>query len=63
MEDSTGDIVEMSATGINLPCLQVTHPPQLDLAVIRSRNDKRKGRMEDSVIDTTIVTFQDILDR
>jgi len=63
MEDSAGDIVEMSTTSVDLPRLQVTHPPQLDLAVIRSRDDKRKGRMEDGEINTTVVAFQDILDR
>jgi hypothetical protein len=63
MEDSAGYIVEMSTTSVDLPRLQVTHPPELDLAVIRSRNDKRKGRMEDGEIDTTVVAFQNILDR
>jgi hypothetical protein len=63
MEDSTRDVIEMSPTGVDLPRLQITHSPQLDLAIIRSRNDERKGWMEDGVIDTTIMTFQDILDR
>jgi len=63
MEDGTGDIIEMTTARVDLPRLQITHPPKLDLAVIGSRNDERKGRVEDSIIDTTVVTFQDILDR
>ena len=63
VEDSTGDIVKVTTAGVNLPRLQLAHPPQFDLPVIRSRNDEGKGWVEDSIIDPTIVTLQDILDR
>jgi hypothetical protein len=53
----------MSTTGVDLPRFQVTHPPQLDLAIVRSGNDERKSWVEDSIVDTTVMTFQDILDR
>jgi hypothetical protein len=63
VEDSARDIVEVATAGIDLPSLQVAHPPQFDLPIIRGRNDEGKGGVEDSIIDTTIVTLQDILDR
>ena len=63
VEDSAGDIVEVTTAGVDLPRLQVTHPPQFNLPVIRSRNDEGKGWVEDSIIDTTIMTLQNILDR
>src|SRR6266446_2549126 len=63
MENSAGNIIEVTTAGVDLPRLQVTHPPQFDLPVIRSRNDEGKGRVEDSIIDTTIVTLQDVFDR
>jgi hypothetical protein len=63
VEDSAWDIVEVATACVDLPRLQVTHPPQFDLPVIRSRNDEGEGWVEDSIVDTTVMTFQDILDR
>lgn len=63
MEDCAGDIVEVTTTGVNLPRLHVTHPPQFDLPVIRSRYNEGEGWVKDGIIDATIVTLQDILDR
>jgi hypothetical protein len=62
MEDSTGDIVEMTTAGVDLPGLEITHSPQLDLPVIRSRYDERKCWVEDSIVDTAVMPLQDILD-
>jgi hypothetical protein len=63
VEDSARDIVEVTTAGVDLPSLQVAHPPQFDLPVIRSRNNEGKSWVEDRIIDTTIVTLQDILNR
>ena len=63
VEDCAGDIVEVTTAGVYLPRLHVTHPPQFDLPVVRSRYNEGKGRVKDSIIDATIVTLQDILDR
>ena len=55
MEDSAGDIVEMTPAGVDFPCLEITHSPQLDLPVIRSRYDEWECWVEDSIVDTAVM--------
>ena len=63
VEDSTGDVVEVATTGVDLPRLHFTHPPQFDLPVIRSRYNEGKCGVEDSIIDPPVMALKDILDR
>lgn len=60
MENRARDVVEMSPARIHLPRLRFAHPPELDLPIIRRRDNKRKRRVEHGVVDTTVVTFKDV---
>lgn len=62
MEYGGGDVVEVPAACINLPCPVLTHTPNFDLSVVRGGYNQGKSRMESGIIDTAIVTFKDILD-
>lgn len=63
MEKSTRDVVEMSSAGIDFPGFRVAHTPEFDLSVVTSRNDKGKSRVEGSVVDTAIVSLENVFHR
>lgn len=52
----------MSTARIDLPRLVITHPPQLDLSVITTRDDEWKGGMERCKVDTTIMSLEHVFD-
>lgn len=62
VEKRSGNVVEVASTSIHLPSLRLTHPPNLDLPVIRSRDNERQGGMEGSKVDSTVVTFKNVFD-
>ena len=62
VEHSHGDVVEVTSAAVHFPGFGFGHTPKLDLAVITTRDDEGKGRMEGSPVDTSVVTFEDILD-
>lgn len=62
VEHSHRDIVEVTSAAVHFPGFGVGHTPKLDLAVVTTGDDERKGRMERSPVDTSVVTLQDILD-
>lgn len=46
VEESDADVVEVTSAGVDLPGLGVAHSPKLDLTIVRTRDDERKGRVE-----------------
>lgn len=46
VEERHRDVVEVAAAGVDLPGLGVRHTPELDLSVVGTRDNKRKGGVE-----------------
>ena len=61
VEQGGRNVVEVASTRINFPSLGLAHPPDFDLPVVSSRNDKRQRVVEHRVVDSTVVTFQHVL--
>lgn len=61
VEQSSGNIVEVSSTRVDFPSFGLTHSPDFDLPVVRSRNDERERVVEHRVVDPAVVTFQYVL--
>lgn len=57
VEQSGGDIVEVTSARVNLPCLRLTHSPDLDLPVIRGGDDERKRGMEGRPVNAAVVAL------
>ena len=62
MEQTTRNIIRMSSERIHLPRLGIAHPPEFDLTIIRSGCNKGKSRVKCRPINSTIMTFENILD-
>mmetsp|Transcript_61092 Transcript_61092/g.171174 ORF Transcript_61092/g.171174 Transcript_61092/m.171174 type:complete len:225 (+) Transcript_61092:1764-2438(+) len=52
----------MATESIHFPGLGFAHSPQLDLTIIGCRSQERESRMETSPVDSTVMSFQDVLD-
>ena len=52
----------MPAQRVDLPRLGLIHPPQLDLPVVRARDNQRQRVVEGRPIDAAVVSLEDILD-
>ncbi len=57
VEQSGGDIVEVPSARVDLPRLRLTHSPDLDLPVIRGRDDEGKRGMEGRPVNATVVAL------
>ena len=63
VEKRGGDVVEVTSACIDLPGLRLAHPPNLDLTVVRRRNDEGEGRVERRPVHTSVMAFEDVLNR
>eukprot|EP00162_Nutomonas_longa_P014261 comp21894_c0_seq1/m.49668 comp21894_c0_seq1/g.49668 ORF comp21894_c0_seq1/g.49668 comp21894_c0_seq1/m.49668 type:complete len:1021 (+) comp21894_c0_seq1:778-3840(+) len=62
VEDGARDIVDMAAQTVDFPCLGLVHAPELDLAVVGSRDDQREGVVERCPVDAAVVALEHVLD-
>lgn len=62
VEECSGHVVEVTSARVDLPCLRLTHAPNLDLPVVRRRDDERKRGVERSPVDTAVMAFKHVLD-
>lgn len=62
VEERGGDVVEVTSARIYLPRLRLAHAPDLDLPVVCSGDDERKGRVERGPVDAAVVPLEHVLD-
>lgn len=62
VEEGGRDVVEVSSTRIDFPSFRLTHPPDLDLAVIGRRDYQGERGVECRKVDTTVMPFKDVFD-
>ena len=61
MENNTRNIVEMTTARVHFPGLGIVHTPQLDLAIISSRDKKGHTGVESNPIDSPIMALKHML--
>lgn len=62
VEQRNRDVVEVSPARVNLPCLRLAHPPQLDLTIITARDDEGEGGVKGCPVHTAVVSLKDVFD-